>query len=433
MKKILLFGAILTTGLLQAQTNLNVNSGSQKKAELNPNYQKTYTSCGYLQENNALEDGRISNTGWPLICADDFIVPANECWGVNNVVANFFVNGPGDDVRIFFYSDNAGTPGTVIATDTILYSQIGVTLIGNNYGLDVHEFDCPLNDIITLCGGASGTTYWFSIQAISANNHYWEFTSFAQYGNNGMNAPAETGGWSAAGGDNFVFELNSSIVNDMTITECAPYSITIGSNTYDATGTYTETLTAVGGCDSIINLNLTIIEPSVGVDSIEACGSYTWIDDITYTTTTNGPSYTYVGGAANGCDSIAYLDLTINPMPVNTVSQSGAQLTADEVNATYQWINCDSSNAVVPGATSQNFIPPFTGNYAVVLTNGSGCMDTSACVLVDYTGIDELNMGPKQLVKVIDFMGRETNIRPNTPLIFIYSDGTIERKMFFED
>ena len=48
------------------------------------------------------------------------------------------------------------------------------------------------------------------------------------------------------------------------------------------------------------------------------------------------------------------------------------------------------------------------------------------------TGIDELINTQKELVKIIDFMGQETQFKPNTPLIFIYSDGTRERVMEIE-
>ena len=63
----------------------------------------------------------------------------------------------------------------------------------------------------------------------------------------------------------------------------------------------------------------------------------------------------------------------------------------------------------------------------------NGCADTSACFLVDYTGIEELLQTEKELVKIVDFMGRETEYKPNTPLIFIYSDGTRKRVMKLED
>ena len=43
------------------------------------------------------------------------------------------------------------------------------------------------------------------------------------------------------------------------------------------------------------------------------------------------------------------------------------------------------------------------------------------------SGINELTTTPKQLLKIVDLMGRETPFKPNTPLIYIYDDGSTER------
>ena len=45
------------------------------------------------------------------------------------------------------------------------------------------------------------------------------------------------------------------------------------------------------------------------------------------------------------------------------------------------------------------------------------------------TAIEELINTQKELIKIIDFKGRETEFKPNIPLIFIYSDGTQEKVM----
>lgn len=48
--------------------------------------------------------------------------------------------------------------------------------------------------------------------------------------------------------------------------------------------------------------------------------------------------------------------------------------------------------------------------------------------------IDELSLSkePAHVVKIVDYLGRETEFKPNTPLIYIYSDGTTERIMQLE-
>lgn len=57
--------------------------------------------------------------------------------------------------------------------------------------------------------------------------------------------------------------------------------------------------------------------------------------------------------------------------------------------------------------------------------------------LQDYTGggvgLIEINDEPKSLVKIVDLMGRETKFKPNTVLIYIYSDGSTERIMKLEE
>ena len=140
-------------------------------------------------------------------------------------------------------------------------------------------------------------------------------------------------------------------------------------------------------------------------------------------------TYTIANGAANGCDSVVTLDLTITPGPDVSMTINGATLTVTDSTGTYQWIDCDNNNVAIGGATSQTFIPPSTGNYAVIVTSSGGCVDTSLCYLADYTSIDELLNKEKVLIKIVDFSGRETQFKANTPLIFIYSDGTRERVM----
>jgi gliding motility-associated-like protein len=47
-------------------------------------------------------------------------------------------------------------------------------------------------------------------------------------------------------------------------------------------------------------------------DVQSACESFTWIDGVTYTSSTNTPVFTITGGSAAGCDSVITLNLTVN-------------------------------------------------------------------------------------------------------------------------
>jgi len=121
-----------------------------------------------------------------------------------------------------------------------------------------------------------------------------------------------------------------------------------------------------------------------------------------------------------------------NPTIDNTVNVTGSLLVANQTAASYQWVDCGNAFAPIVNETSQSFSATVTGNYAVEI-EVEGCVDTSACELIDFSGIDELTQNGKNLLKIVDSMGRETKFVPNTPLIFIYSDGTMERVIEIEN
>jgi hypothetical protein len=118
-----------------------------------------------------------------------------------------------------------------------------------------------------------------------------------------------------------------------------------------------------------------------------ACDSYTW-NGQTYTTS---GSYDYVTTNAVGCDSTATLVLTINANPTATLTDNGDGSATASAGSAYQWIDC-ATGADIAGATSQTFDPTVTGSYAVVVTNASGCSDTSSCLTIDLSGLDDKDL-----------------------------------------
>ena len=103
---------------------------------------------------------------------------------------------------------------------------------------------------------------------------------------------------------------------DLAVTVCNSY--TWHGQTYTVSGDYTDTLAAANGCDSIVTLHLTIRHPASSEISMSECGSYTW-HGRTYTTSGD---YTDTLIAANGCDSIVTLHLTIRHPAYSEISMS---------------------------------------------------------------------------------------------------------------
>ena len=199
--------------------------------------------------------------------------------------------------------------------------------------------------------------------------------------------------------------VNYSNTGTDTLTECNSYTWIDGNTYTSSTNTPTYTLTNVQGCDSVVTLDLTIINSSTGTDSHTTCDSYTWIDGNTYTSSTNTPTYTLTNAA--GCDSVVTLNLTVNTVN-NSITNTTPTLTADATGATYQWLDCNNNYAPIPGETNQSFTATANGSYAVEVTQ-NGCVDTSACELVNNVSINEINssiiLHPNPTTGIVELQG----------------------------
>jgi hypothetical protein len=247
-----------------------------------------------------------------------------------------------------------------------------------------------------------------------------------------------------------IVTLNLTITNSTSatdvITACDSYTWIDGNTYTSSTNAPTVTLTNAAGCDSIVTLNLTINNSNTGTDVITACYAYTWIDGITYTSSTNTPTYTLSN--VNGCDSVVTLNLTIETLDVSTMNNSPT-LSADLSGASYQWIDCDNGNAIIVGETGQDFTATANGNYAVIIDDGN-CVDTSACMTVDNVSIDELNQlmisvhpnpstgvfnvslpAGEFTITVLDAQGRELIVRNTNQSSLLIDLSTYERAVYF--
>ena len=164
------------------------------------------------------------------------------------------------------------------------------------------------------------------------------------------------------GCDSIVF-LDLTITNSNsgidTHVACESYTWIDGTTYTASNNSATWVLTNTSGCDSTVNLYLTITNSYSGIDTHVACDSYTWIDGTTYTSSNN--SATWILTNAWGCDSTVTLDLTL------TNSNSGIDV--QEACDSYTWID---GTTYTSSNNSANWI----------LTNAWGCDST---VTLDLT------------------------------------------------
>jgi hypothetical protein len=124
--------------------------------------------------------------------------------------------------------------------------------------------------------------------------------------------------------------------------------------------------------------------PDITNVNASACNQYTSPAGNIYST-----SGTYSDTLQNiaGCDSIVITNLVIAAVNA-TITIGSNNLTCNQSNATYQWLDCSNGLQPIAGETGQTFIPTTGGSYAVAVQY-QGCTDTSVCLTVSFTGFDE--------------------------------------------
>lgn len=193
----------------------------------------------------------------------------------------------------------------------------------------------------------------------------------------------------------------SSVSVDLAVSGCG--MVTYEGEDYSVAGIYPLTYQKADGCDSIVNLQVSILEPSSGMASLESCDLIT----------VNGQVYTESGSYqqslvnAAGCDSIVTLQVSILEPTSGMVSlESCDQITVNgEVyteSGSYQQtlvnaVGCDSTltvNATVLLPSFETMMDSAceafsingetyaaSGTFTQVLSNADGCDSTLTLVL----------------------------------------------------
>ncbi len=262
---------------------------------------------------------------------------------------------------------NAIVYGGITGTYTAQYSLIEGKTGGVNGNLD--GTNILIADVFTDTATADYTLKNGSPAIDTGSNRlYWDVV-----GGGAPLPPPGAAGWGLdlAGKQRLIkevidlgaYENNPCVPIAVTDTIVACDSFTwINNVTYtqsNNTATYTITANTTNDCDSIITLNLTIHYGTHNTESQTACDIFTW-KDATYTTS---GTYTYDYNNTNGCPSTDTLHLTINKGTHNTESQTACE--------SFSW----NDTAYTTSGT-------YTYNY----TNATGCPSTDTLHLTINKG-----------------------------------------------
>ena len=148
------------------------------------------------------------------------------------------------------------------------------------------------------------------------------------------------------------------VIWSQTFLICDGDSVVVGSSVYDTAGTYTDTLSSANRCDSIVYTYLVVDQNTSSYDTLSVNVSIVW----------------------NG------MTLTIS------------------------------------------------GDYSIILVNSAGCDSiTNLNLTILHSGVQDLfENRNKTVLKIINVLGEPTKPTSNTPLFYIYDDGTVEKKIVIE-
>ena len=184
---------------------------------------------------------------------------------------------------------------------------------------------------------------------------------------------------------------NNSPVSNYYLNGCDSVQNLINETYYLESGTYTDTLTNVFGGDSVI------------VQEIEIY---------------NSPENIIIEGNDEVFSStLESYQITINPN--NSIEWNVEGETISEVNG--------NTIEVLWGDEGIGYVE-------VTETNINGCSTTSTLEVTisnEPTNIYEYNT-PRKLIKTINLLGQEIKPQTNTPIIEIFDDGSVEKKLIIE-
>ncbi len=177
---------------------------------------------------------------------------------------------------------------------------------------------------------------------------------------------------------------------------CSGSSYSFYGQSLSQAGVYVDTLQSVLGCDSIVTLQLSIIQPITTNISASICAGDTYAF--------NGQNISLAGQysvtvpSVFGCDSILQLTLTVNPLPIVTVQDTmvcestSLNLVANGA-ITYVWDVPQNQNGSISVTPSQTTI------YHVYGIDALGCVSTTEAltVTVDPTPIPNFYIDPDQV------------------------------------
>lgn len=211
----------------------------------------------------------------------------------------------------------------------------------------------------------------------------------------------------AAGCDSIVMlylTVSPAITNSINEEICDGDIYTLGTQSLTAPGVYQEVFTAIDGCDSTVTLDLVVHPIYSQVKDTSFCDGFVYY--FGGQNFTSGGSYPLLFNTIHGCDSLITLNITILPAPVPDAGpdrilcsgEVGSLGGAAIANATYSWSGTNglsTPNAALTLISISSLVPQQI-TY-VVTSDYLGCVatDTVDVAIVPYPVVNIGSVAPQ--------------------------------------
>jgi len=146
--------------------------------------------------------------------------------------------------------------------------------------------------------------------------------------------------------------VQTTLTSNLNLKICQGQSVQVGSSTYNTSGTYRDTLISVGGCDSIVTLQLSVLP----VYNLQVSRNICRGDSLAFGNgfVRNAGNYTYTYASKDACDSTVNLMVSIlepSSRQIGRTSCEGSSININNVQytrdttfsvITTNYLGCDS-------------------------------------------------------------------------------------------
>ena len=261
-----------------------------------------------------LQSARLSPAGdtsiTETICANEFLVFNGDTLTEAGQYSSVLVAADGTDsivsLDLFVLPVSTGAETATICAGTTYDFHGEVLSLAGTYASVLTAYNgCDSTVTLTLTVRPNALT---KLEASICSGSYYPFQgdSLSQSGYYTVVFPSANGCDSIVG---LTLNVVPFFKTPTNATICAGESYVFQGDTLKVAGTYADTLTATGGCDSILTLVLKVLPAPLTNLEVGVCTGFTY--DFAGETLDASGIYTDTLTAVNGCDSIVVLKLTV--------------------------------------------------------------------------------------------------------------------------